>query len=285
MRALLPLVLAAACASRAPSFREEISAARFEISRDPNRSPAPAVGASGAMRKSVAEAEAFLARSPDDATALALLACARLARGETALARAAMERWRERIPISTRRGVNLAEAASHAVTACRAIEARAALASVLAANAPVEGFAKEYGDLLGGVGEADLRALVAAKLPNDPRELERTATGRRELRRRLGEQLYDDIAALVSHLRWIRGKETEGADVYLTRLSVGLLCAWARMMPDLLPEHLSEEQKQWFREQALGVFERTREQLAGLEDLRAPLDDAQEVVFAWISTR
>lgn len=281
----LLLPLAACMTPHAPSFPAELAAARFEVPKKPEISPAPATAPEDPMARSVAEAEAYLARRPKDAQARALLVCARLIRGEIELARAAAAGWRERPELSTSRNVNLMEAASHAVNACRAVEARRALGEVVAKRLDPARYLELYGDLVGAPAPEEFRAICLPEIEGDPRSMEQASSGRRIFRQRLAEQVYNDTAEIVSHLHWIRLGKREGADAYLARLAVGLLSVWARMMPDLLATKLSEDQKQWLREQFRGIFDRLSGFLDDMPELREPLEDAKGVVFAWIGTR
>lgn len=330
MRSAAILLLACGCASTgsreiADSFRRERERVIVRVPNGAGVSPGAAVNASSVMAGTVAACERVLARKRGDEYASAILACARLIRGEAELAKATLAGHTPAVEESSQRAPLLFEAASFATSACRCIEARAALADVMDRGADVTAFLRRYGGLVGLempdpslpdmeakflAGVEEWRRAHLSEVEGDPRALERTSANRRAVRRRLGEQLYNDTVGLLIRLPGIASDNAEGADLWLTQVACGLLITYSFQMPDILPPSLGEEQKQWLREQALGAYERAREAARRLlddhqwEDLRfgrvppggdveadrdyllcLALLQAQQDVMGWISTR
>ncbi|MFQ5845612.1 MAG: hypothetical protein ACE5JG_11560, partial [Planctomycetota bacterium] len=176
-----------------------------------------------------------------------------------------------------RRDPLLLAGAAHAVTACRCLDAFSALARLFAARTDrrrrVTRFLERYGALVGSPlphpGDPDRAAVLAGEtaaflercfreLDGDPRGLQRNSAARRELRRTLVEQMYDDAAALVVGLPPPGSDRTAHLDRRLAALGAGLFVAYAHHLPDVLPETLTEPQKRALSRQAAGAFARAR---------------------------
>ncbi|MGQ0612603.1 MAG: hypothetical protein ACT4PV_02475 [Planctomycetaceae bacterium] len=282
MRALLGLLLAAACSSSGPlreierNFVAEREAALVALPSTAASSPTRAGNAPDVMERTAARALRFLESEceseSEELLVRALLACARLIRGENAAARDLIAAFPPGVDPLPGRGGALLDAARHALGVAEAAHARADFEALLAGRGDPRAFLETHGRHLGlslplpGAPLRDellaseverLRAAWFPEVEGDPRGLQRSVAARRQLRRTLAEQLYDDAAALLHRLEAIEGNDPV-AD-WLAVVAASSLILYAHQMPDLLPEHLSEEQKQWLGEQAASAFRRTRE--------------------------
>ncbi len=281
MRPLLGLLLAAACSSRGPlraiedQFAAEREQALVALPATATSSPTRAGNAPDVMTKTAARARRFLdtecESESQELLARAFLACARLIRGENAGARDLFAAFPPDVDPLPGRGGALLDAARHALGVAEAAGARAEFEALLAARGDVRAYLAIHGRHL-GLGlpppgaplrdemldtEAErLRESCFPDVEGDPRGLQRSVAARKKLRGALAEQLYDDAAALLHRLEGIEGSDAV-AD-WLALVAASALVIHAHQLPDLLPDHLSEEQKQWMGEQAASAFRKAR---------------------------
>jgi hypothetical protein len=298
VRLLLPgplLLLCAACATlRTHDITDAFAAdAAHLVERPPTKAdedPARAGNAPGVMLETERLARDFLRREPQkpasgwtpsttESYARALLACALLAQGYPAKARDAF-RWTDRDGAPrhvkprlesdlTHENVVIA-CAIHAASVCRSIEARTALERFFAGSLPAVDFVKGYGSFAGLVvgepGSPDaekMTRLAAANLESTcaPGVAEPDAGARKaraELLRVVSEQVYNDAASLLARLP----PPPEGArpadEVWLAKVAVKSVAVYRYLIPDMLPEPLSPDQRAWQREQAFPLFKNAR---------------------------
>jgi hypothetical protein len=127
---------------------------------------------------------------------------------------------------------------------------------------------------------------------------------RADLRRTLAEQVYNDAMALLARLPSTPSGPPAPEEVWLAKVAVKGATAYRYLIPDMLPDPLSAEQKAWQREQAFPVFTRARS-IAGYflpKEARAEVEatrigktpeevlydrllSAQMEVLAWIDAR
>jgi len=213
----------------------------------------------------------------------------------------------------------------YAVGACRAIAARENFVAVCAGEADLEDWVEEYGSFVGidlpdpkapsydellARGMEQIRARCQPVDPADEREMARIERGRAEVRRAIGEHMYNEAAAMLVMLKRPGDDSEAAAERWLATVAVGLFIVYAQIMPDLLPAKLDREQKRWQRRQAMSVYDRLRrvcdwfiptaerEEIVPtsiartVEDrdefyryLYARLLDAEVTVIGWITTR
>jgi hypothetical protein len=304
------------------------------VDRQPERTdkdPARAANAAEAMRETERLARAYLAGRTDDTMrtshARALLACALLAQGRPADARDALA-WRDakgelrRVKVPAEPGLAPENAviggADAAVALCRSVEAREAAERFFAGTLAAEEFVRRYGSFAGlplGTAEASddkTVKLLAANLasscaPGSAAPAAGAEKARGELRRVLGEQIYNDAATLLERVPAEPPREAAARSAerdWLALVAVKGAALYRYVIPDLLPTPLTPEQKEWQREQALPYFANARARAswflgdgerAHVEATRAPrtpreaaydrLLAAQLEVIAWIETR
>jgi hypothetical protein len=325
---LLPaplLLLAPACATLrsgdvAQAFAKD---ARALVERGPTKTdmdPARAANAPEVMRETERTAREYLRRRDDGsvpaAYVRALLACALLAQGRAIDARDGLRGLKPRKEEElTRENVAVA-CAIHATSTCRSVEARAAAETFLAGKMPAEAFVRDYGSFAGlPVGAPDapehdkMARLAAANLdascaPGEEKPPAVAEKARAELRRTLSEQVYNDAASLLARMPAPPEGARAAEEVWLAKVAVKGVTIYRYLIPDMLPVPLSDEQKNWQREQALPVFRNarvlagwflTKEARARVEETRAPrtpdealydrLLSAELEVVAWIGSR
>jgi hypothetical protein len=281
--------------------------------------PARAANAPAVMLDTERTAREFLegregSAATTTAYARALLACALLSQGRARDARDALLGLRPRLEAElTRENVAIA-CAIHATALCRSIEARAAAEAFLAGKLPAETFVRDFGSFAGiaiaepGAPEHERMARLAAKGLEacEPGAAEPADAGRKaraQLRRALAEQIYNDAASLLARLPEPRGPPPP-EEVWLAKVAVKGVTAYRYLIPDMLPDPLSADQRAWQREQAFPLFVRARA-VAGRflskdardaveatrtgrtpdEVLNDRLLSAQLEVLAWIDTR
>jgi hypothetical protein len=311
------------------AFADDYAALELRVPTPTDLNPARAAKPADAMRRTEALAREYLAERAgrDDIRrdyVSALLACCLLAQGRTVEARAAVEPLGPRTDHLLARERAVAAAARSLVGACRAIDARRAVARLGAGELEVAAFARHFGSLAGidvpspdAPGYEDLLAQAVTRLrgqclpfSDEPAEVARAARGRAELRRVVGEQLYNEAAALLSVLPPPNPRAEGAVEKWLAGSGIGLFIAYARVMPDLLPPSLSDAQKQWQLEQVQPLYLRVKAMAAHLlskdERMRIPpeaqphatpthdeyyrhlyarLLDAEIAATAWIATR
>jgi hypothetical protein len=307
---LAPLALFAACASGGPyapdvqsQFAREYAALAVAVPSKESLSPWKA---SEAMAGTLRTAAAYLERASLFSTyaryVRSLQACAHLLRGETDSAWALVESHKPSLLYLLSHENGVVEATIHAVDACRALDARIALDDLFEGRIDPRAFVERYGFSIGvwlpPEGRAARKRLLSEEaelirtrciidIPGDPRGMERVATGRRDLRQQISEQIYNDAASLLGALPERRCAETE----CLAALAVSLFIVHGYLMPDLLPVKLRQEQKQWQRELAFSVYAQAKEAASNyLQDekytlMRYRLDAAEMNTIGWISTR
>ena len=276
MRAVTRLaLLALACGACAGIYVKDVER---EFARDEARlvaraptpgdpSPARAAEPETPFAETERVARAYLAERPgadDDNSRYvrSLLACALLARGRTAEARDAIAgiAARHEGELTPRNAVVLA--VSHAVGACRAVDARVALLASFEDPSRVRAFIEEYGSFvrLGSSArnphyEAEVeRAVATVRQVCFSESEEQRAYHRGEMRRLIGEQLSDEAAALLTLLPE-PGETAIGApERWLATVAVGCLVLQGWLMEDMLPFDLSDEEKIRRREETGSLF-------------------------------
>jgi hypothetical protein len=330
------LLMLAACASTrvsthdlAAAFDADFRRLRLRVVSKRDLDPARAANARGAMLSTARKAEQYIARSRGTRAnrdyAKALLACALLAQGKSALAAEQMREvkvWQEDLLSEENR---VTRAVQFAVDACRGVAARAALEEMFAGELGVEEFIVEFGSFLAiqlpppdEPVRAELLADAAERLrgacfpvpEGGALEETRVERGRTELRRLAGELIYNEAAALFEVLPRSGASPSIAVEHWLASVALNLCVVYAYLMPDLLPVRLTEDQKEWQREHAIPVYENARRlnrtflsgdtwkeiapeanprETASREEffrhMYARLLDSQIVVVGWISTR
>jgi hypothetical protein len=307
---LAPIALCVACASGGPyvpdvqhQFTKEYAEIAVEVPSKEELSP---WRASEAMTGTLHAASAYLDRASLFSTHVryvrSLKACAHLLRGETDSAWILVEPHKPPLVYLLSHENGIVEATIHAVDACRALQARIALDDLFEGRLDPRAFVERYGFSIGiwlppkGRTARDrlldeeterIRTRCIIDIPGDPHGMERVATGRRNLRQQISEQIYNDAAALLGALPEKRCAETE----WLAALAVSLFIVHGYLMPDLLPVKLREEQKQWQRELAYSVYAQAKEAASNYLRgekyalMRYRLDAAEMNTIGWISTR
>ncbi len=327
MRPLLPvplLLALAACASlRTHDIADTFAAdAAHLVERSPTKAdldPARAANAPGVMLATERTARDFLVgrdrASTKSAYARALLACALLAQGRALDARDELRGLKPRLEHELTRENVVIACAIHATSLCRSIEAHAAAEGFLAGKLPAETFVRDYGSFAGlAVAEpgspehGKIVKLAAASLeacaPGVAEPGESARKARANLRRTLAEQIYNDAASLLARLPATPQRSPGAEEVWLAKVAVKGATTYRHLIPDMLPDPLSAEQRAWQREQAFPLFARARgiagyflprEARARVESTRIGntpeeilydrLLSAQLEVLAWIDTR
>jgi hypothetical protein len=329
------LVPFAACQTRVhvvdveAAFAADHAAMKLRVPRRTDRNPARAADPDQAMRRTTALARDYLAQRKGktdrrNTYVRAILACALLARGQTVEARATVEEIRPRMEQILSRDNAIAMGTLSLVGACRAIEAHRALEQVVDGELEVEAFVRHYGSLAGvdlpdpdAPGYPALLAQAVERVRgrcvpyNDTeRELARVGRGRAELRRLIGEQIYNEAAALLETLPGPNAAREGVIERWLAASCVGLFIVYGQLMPDLVPVQISQAQKDWLLEQAQPLYVRVRaiaahfltqdqrlaiDPKAGARDTDTHADyyrhlyelllDAEISVVGWITTR
>ena len=334
MRTLLLLALAG-CAGRVTvhdvqrGFDADVRALRPALATSGDFRPLRALD-EAPMARTIEAGERYLEERPregiDRDYVSALLACAYLPNGRVEEARALTRRLVVPGPNAPERERGFIQRTRWLVGACRAMEGRIAVDALAARELDVVEFLEAYGDMAGyklprphtkeylAVLEryaTDLHAVLFAKEPLSPRQLEARTRRLRELRRILAELVANDAAALMQHLRPAGVRDPDTGDVWFSMALSSLYVTLAFLSDDLVPRVAMEEaQKQWLREQALSTYENVRAlarhylpdgRLAALETglvpeaaatpgqcrerLYAALYVAQKEVLAWITIR
>jgi len=278
--------------------------------------PARAANAPDVMQEAMATARAYLERKGDGsahaAYVRAILACSLLAQGRPLDARDVLRGTKPRRESELTRENAVVICTIHATSLCRSIEARAAADAFLAGKLGADEFWRDYGSFVGpAVDEPEATARLAARnleatcAPGAAEPPPAAQKARGELRRTLSEQVYNDAAALLARMNEPAPAGPRPADdVWLARVAVKGVTVYRYVIPDMLPEPLSGDQKAWQREQAFPLFRNARE-IAGwflsadarkrVEQTRAPqtpdevvydrLLSAQLETLAWIDSR
>jgi hypothetical protein len=327
VRLLLPaplLLVPAACATlRTHDVADAFAAdAALLVERAPAKAdldPARAANAPGVMLGAERTAREFLGARDGDSTkaayARALLACSLLAQGRAIDARDTLRGLKPRLEGELTRENVVIACAIHATSLCRSIEARAAAEGFLAGRLEADAFVRDYGSFAGlavaepGSPEHGKMVQLAASglLACEPGVDEPTAGGRKaraNLRRTLAEQIYNDAAALLARLPATPQRPVPPEEAWLAKVAVKGATTYRYLIPDMLPDPLSADQKAWQREQAFPLFARARG-IAGYflsKEARAEVEatrigktpeevlydrllSAQLEVLAWIDTR
>jgi hypothetical protein len=334
------VLLASCTALRTHDIADAFAAdAALVVDRVPTKAdpdPARAANAPGVMLGTERAAREFLAgrrtAAPPpawtppatEAYARALLACALLAQGRVIEGRDAL-RWiddggvvhqiRPRLEADLTRENVVVSCAVHAASLCRSIEARAAAERFLEGRLDAEAFARDYGSFAGlaiaepGSPEHENVLKLAAKglgacSPGAAEPTEAARAARATLLRTLAEQVYNDAASLLARLPSAPLAPPAAEEVWLAKVAVRGATVYRYLIPDMLPDPLSADQKAWQREQAFPLFKRARS-IAGYflakgaraeveatrigrtpeEVLYDRLLSAQIEVLAWIDTR
>ncbi|HEX5136982.1 MAG TPA: hypothetical protein VFY93_08430 [Planctomycetota bacterium] len=327
MRLLLPAPLLLSLVSACATLRTHDIADAFArdsaelVERFPTKAdldPARAANAPHVMLRTAQVARDFLegrdGTSTTAAYARALLACAQLAQGQAKAARDTLRGLKPRMEEELTRENVVIACAIHATSLCRSIEARAAAVAFLEGRLPGEKFVEDYGSFAGLAiaepGSPEHRKMVKlaavaleACAPGVAEPGESARKARANLLRTLGEQVYNDAASLVARLPPPHGPAT-AEEVWLARVAVKGVTTYRYLIPDMLPDPLSPEQRAWQREQAFPLFKDGRE-IAGYflpkaartevestrigktpdEILYDRLLSSQLEVLAWIDTR
>jgi hypothetical protein len=306
--ALLPLLLTACQSITAVDverrFAQDFAGVRLRIPTKEDLDPARNAG--GDMWATVALARDYLAADPGASMQAryvrALLACALLMRGQSDDARAVMLDVRPRRELALTRENQVINATVHTVSACRAVQARNALESLLRRELAVDEFVRSFGSFVGvqlpdpatpdyenmlRAAAARIRGSCFVEVPGDPREMEETHDQRTELHRAIGEQLYNDMAALLNALP----DRHDAVGEWLHLVAVNSFLTFSRLYHEVVPMSLSPAQKQWQLEQTDGMFQRSQAAAARLEgralyrELPRHLRNAQLEIRGWIETR
>ena len=300
------------------SFGTELALVELRTPQRIALDPTRAANADRAMRRTLKLAERYLARNEDGVNARfvrALAACCELIQGQPVAAR---DRMRGIQPLSIdklSRENAFITATAHAVGAARSLEAFTAVEQMLDETMPIERFVLDWGSFAGIVlpnkdaeGYEFYRDRAIEEVRRNCFEVEEKYRERNRslLRGAIAEQIYNESAAMLVVMQ----ESSEPPERWLTHVVLGLFVGYAKLMPDLLPADLSEEQKQWQREQAFGAYNRckrlarnllSKEELEKISDspawkptpnqqdahrqLYAQLLDAEIVVMGYISTR
>jgi hypothetical protein len=313
----LGALLLAACTSVRVSdveraFADEAGRLVPRLPATDDASPARAAEPRGAMRETERLARSYIERRGGEGIAgryvTAMLACSLLAQDRAADARAVVLKMRARREEEIARRNVVADAAQHAVGACRALGARRALEEVFAGERPPIEFLKEYGSFIAvrlpPGNEAVLR-YEAEKLritciegagvdPGALREL-----NRRRLRHRVAGTAYDEMVSLLVTLEPPPPERAGEVERWLATVGLGLLVVYGQtLLPDLLPERMNAEARAWEREQFTAAFDHGRkvaayllpgEELAAIRPGGAPgeirtRDDAYRALYAAMLT-
>ncbi len=288
----------------AARFAEDFEQVRLRIPKKADLDPARADAAD--MTDTIGLAREYLRDDPGTSMharyVRALLACAHLMRSETEEARRVMEGIKPNRDLGLVHEHRVINAAIHAVSACRAFQARRALIDLLEERVTIEAFVKSYGsfvaislpdpvapayDQMLGTAVERLRAECFMEVAGDPREMENVHAQRAAMRRLVGEQVYNDTASLLVSLPEAASSETE----WLSFLGVTAFIAYGKIFHEIVPMSLGPRQKQWQLEQADGMIQRakkTARRLAGraiYAQLGKHLFHTEVEIRGWIETR
>jgi len=302
------------------AFEKDHAALVLRTPKSTDLDCARAANAPGVMRTVEDRAVRFLKRTNGDGSkarfVTALLACAKLAQGEAAAARDLVRDLRPLRVRSLSRENAVISATIYATGAARAIEAHGAAVAMLAGKMDIETFVLDWGSFASiripapdAPGYAFYKERAIAGIRRDcfdDQDEKRRERARAELRRSIGELIYNEAASMLVVLR----QSDEAIERWLATVAVGHFVVYSKLMGDLVPDPLSESQKQWQREQAFGAFQRakkiaetflSRREREGIEasqrwretpthdaayrQLWAQLLDAEIVVMGWITTR
>ena len=279
MRLFVLLLCCTACAGVGvrdvqTSFAEEYALVRLRVPSQ--KDPACGRAHDPAMTRTVALADEYLAQHQgsyvNDRFVRALLACALLMRGETLEACDVLHDVQPDRSLHLSYENQVISAARHAVSACRSVEARAALLACFNEELPIEEFLEAYGSFIAvelpsrsnpnydsilKYHATEMRERCFSRLDGDPRAMELGDRSRSHYRRLLGEQIYNDAASLLAGLPDPEHDTAESR--YLAAQSVSLFVVYAFVMPDLMAMRLSANQKQWKWELANSVFREVKE--------------------------
>ena len=235
----------------------------------------------------------------------ALLACALLMQGDAEAAHdtmAGIQPLREDRLAHENQVIN---ATLHIVSACRTVTARNALEQLLEGKMGVAEFVESYGSFVAielpdpeaasyrevvGIHTAQLRELCFAAVAGDPRQMETVHEQRTDLHRLIGEQLYNDMAALLVALPEDRSAESE----WLRFAAISSYLSFGFLFHEVVPMRLGQAQKAWQLEQCDGLFQRTKAVRRRLRPSRRRpeyvtiperLRDTQIEIRGWIETR
>jgi len=232
----------------------------------------------------------------------ALLACAHLMRGETEQARRVVEGIKPNRDTRLVHEHQVINAALHAVSVSRSFQARRALGEVFQERLPIEAFLRRFAsfaaielpapiapayDRMLGLAVERLRAECFLEVAGDPRAMESVHKRRAGLLRVLGEQIYNDTAALLVSLPEDASAEAE----WLSFLGVTTFVAYGRVFHEIVPMSLGLGQKQWQLEQADGMIQRAKKTAKRLHGraiygrFEKPLFQAEVEIRGWIETR
>jgi hypothetical protein len=241
--------------------------------------------AEGAMSSTVRAGRMFLERKSPDSTpghyVRALLACAHLARGEVEEAQVVVAG----IPHAMRHRLSyrnaFVQAALHAVSTCRSVEARMALEEFFEGRLPARRFLEQYDSRIGLDlppmsaedherellrNAKDLERRCIPRLAGDPRALERVSAARDQLRRKVAEQIYNDGAALLLSLPRSESRFVPAEVQWLIALTASVFVVEGLKHGDVLPAPLDPQQKQWQLEQISSTFARVKREMGRLLD-------------------
>ncbi|MHC4957581.1 MAG: hypothetical protein ACYTGN_04335 [Planctomycetota bacterium] len=314
MRFALPLCLLAACSGIqardvATSFEQEYRSVQLQLPTRANL----AVGRveQGRMARTELLAQQYLDTHDPDTMygryVRSLLACVHLMEGDYAAAEMHLKgiQPRDERKLITRENA-VTRAVLRAVDLCRSVEARAALPEMLKGRMPIGDYVAQYGSYVGlplphpaqwdydkAVSQyaKRLKHMCFARLSGDPRAMERIHEGRTEVHRLLGEQVYNDAAALLMNIPDDGGADRE----FLEFLAVSSVIVYAEVFREVVPMQLSQAQKAWITEQAEPVFGRAERLVDRLRStgsghevydvLPARVQDSRILVRGWIATR
>ncbi|MHC4548059.1 MAG: hypothetical protein ACYTEZ_04710 [Planctomycetota bacterium] len=323
------LLLATACTSLSVQdverqFGRDADSLWIRVPSKDNLNPAIAENAATSMSDTEKIASEFVSRHASSRSlganyGRALLASCYLMQGRNDAARGLFRDFRTRRTDELTRENAIVFGTVHAIGACRAVEARAALERMFDGALGIEEFVAQYGSFVGVnlpppdyPGHDKLFKLEVARIRSTCfSSAEETETSRADLRRLVGEVLYNEAASLLVNLPPPRRDAAGRVERWLATVAVGSFVAYGHIIPDLLPYRLTAEQKQWQREQIEPVYARAREAAghfldaaerraidkSGLrvKDIRnnrdayralyAALVGAETQVIGWISTR
>lgn len=325
----------------AASFAREYQDLELRTPRREALNHLVAANAATVMRATKANADRYLKRNAEGVNARyvrAVAACSELARGEIAAARDRMRGIQpERLEKLSRENA-IISATVYAVGAGRALQALDAAEAMLSGELSAERFVLDWGSFAGialpnkdAPGYWGYKANAIAQLERDCFEVQEPfrARNHRQLRGAIAELIYNEAASMLVVLPAVAGDslgnvpgsgdgstlhELKGSasavERWLSHVAIGLFIVYAKLMPDLLPAELTEEQKQWQREVAYGAYRRCKRlarnllapgDLESIKDspawaptpthekahrqLYAQLLDAEIVVMGYISTR
>jgi len=259
----------------AERFREDYE--RAQLILPSQKDPVCGRAAGDPMAGTIELADRYLdqnrGQSSQDKYVRSLLACALLMRGEAPEARDVLAESQPSRDLHLSYENQVVVATRHAVSACRAVEARAALLACFNEEMPVEEFIERWGSFIAvelpsrrnpeyqrtlDYHVRDMYERCFAQLDGDPRAMEEEDQSRMHYRRLLGEQIYNDAASLLANLPEGHAAETR----YLASQAVSLFVVYSFVMPDLMSMKLRDDQKQWKWEVANSIFREAKKAAA-----------------------